>query len=123
VNVSGTLVFDGECGFCTRVAGLAARVSPGTTVVAWQLADLDELGILAPDAAYALQYVGRGSRGSGSDGVALLLVDSGRPVAALGGRLLLLPGIRPLAQAGYRVVAANRHRLPGGTPACAAPRN
>ena len=32
-----------------------------------------------------------------------------------------LPGYRRAAGAGvgYRVVAANRHRLPGGTPACA----
>lgn len=43
---------------------------------------------------------------------------------ALGNRLPLriyrLPGIRGLQGLGYRFVAANRHRLPGSTPWCAA---
>jgi predicted DCC family thiol-disulfide oxidoreductase YuxK len=30
----------------------------------------------------------------------------------------LLPGVRRVADVVYRAVAANRYRLPGGTPAC-----
>jgi predicted DCC family thiol-disulfide oxidoreductase YuxK len=33
-----------------------------------------------------------------------------------------LPGLRQLSAWGYRMVARNRHRLPGGTPACEMPR-
>jgi hypothetical protein len=32
-----------------------------------------------------------------------------------------LPGIRAGARVVYRWVSRNRHRLPGGTPACAVP--
>jgi predicted DCC family thiol-disulfide oxidoreductase YuxK len=32
-----------------------------------------------------------------------------------------LPIVRKLAAAIYRVIANNRHRMPGGSPACALP--
>ena len=38
---------------------------------------------------------------------------------ATAGRVLALPWLRPVVERGYVVVAANRHRLPGATPACA----
>jgi predicted DCC family thiol-disulfide oxidoreductase YuxK len=34
------------------------------------------------------------------------------------GAVLSAPLVAQAAQAVYRVVASNRHRLPGGTPAC-----
>lgn len=37
------------------------------------------------------------------------------------GDALGLPGIRRLAAAAYGVISRNRHRLPGGTPACRIP--
>ena len=40
----------------------------------------------------------------------------------LWGRIIDLPVIRALAAAVYRVIAKNRHRMPGGLPACALPR-
>jgi hypothetical protein len=40
-----------------------------------------------------------------------------RPVGAL----ILLPPISWLAAGVYRLIANNRYRLPGGTPACAVP--
>ncbi len=36
----------------------------------------------------------------------------------IAGRAILLPGISSLAAETYRLVAANRYRLPGSTPAC-----
>ena len=35
------------------------------------------------------------------------------------GRVIPLPVFNILGSAAYRVIARNRHRLPGGTPACA----
>lgn len=57
----------------------------------------------------------------GAQAVARLLMRSGGAWAYLGALLTLAP-VRPLAALGYRWVARNRHRLPGGTPACALPR-
>jgi predicted DCC family thiol-disulfide oxidoreductase YuxK len=112
------LLFDGDCGFCTRAANLAERINPDVAVLAWQRADLPALGVSEADAATALQYVSGDRIGGGSDAIAFFLLDSGR-LLGLVGRGMLLPGVRAAAQAGYRLVAANRHRLPGGTPACA----
>ncbi|HEY9379048.1 MAG TPA: DCC1-like thiol-disulfide oxidoreductase family protein, partial [Jiangellaceae bacterium] len=56
----------------------------------------------------------------GADAVASLLVDSEGGWRLLG-RLMQLPLLDWIARGLYRVVAANRHRLPGGTPACALP--
>jgi len=119
-GVTGTLLFDGDCGFCTTAAGLAARVAPDAVVVPYQRADLDALGVRAEDAAAALQWVATDGRVyAGAAAAARLLVSAGRAWRPIG-RLLLLPGVRTVADLGYRLVAANRHRLPGGTPACRA---
>jgi hypothetical protein len=37
------------------------------------------------------------------------------------GALLLVPPFSWIGAGLYRLIAANRHRLPGGTPACAVP--
>jgi predicted DCC family thiol-disulfide oxidoreductase YuxK len=119
-RVSGTLLFDGDCGFCTSSARVAARIAPAATVVPYQRADLAALGVSAVDAAAALQWVADDGRvAAGGAAVAGLLRGAGGGWAVLG-RLLDLPGIRVLAGVVYRVVAAQRHRLPGGTPACRA---
>jgi len=118
VRGSGTLIFDGDCGFCTTSAGWAKRIVPGADVVAWQLTDLDRFGI-TPEAADAeIQYVDVDGRVSGgAAAIARLLVSRGALWGVLG-RFALLPGIRTVAAWVYRWVADNRYRLPGGTPAC-----
>lgn len=115
------LVYDGECGFCTRAAGLARRLPVAMDVVAWQLADLTALGVTPAAAAEAVQWVERDNRScSGHRAIAAMFGASGRPWSWLG-RLMLLPGVSWLAGAVYHWVSVNRHRLPGGTPACSLP--
>ena len=113
-----TLLYDGDCGFCTSSARLAARIAGDVTVVPYQQADLDALGVTSQEAAEALQWVGPdGSVSAGAEAVARLLLAAG-PIWSPFGRLLLLPGIRRIAARFYRVIATNRSRLHGGTPAC-----
>ena len=112
------LLFDGDCGFCTTSARFAERIAPTVDVVPFQLADLGSLGVTEDAAATELHLVEPGGTVSrGSDAVARTLMAAGRgwPIV---GRVLLIPGLRALAQWVYRLVAANRFRLPGGTPAC-----
>lgn len=114
------LVFDGDCAFCTSCARLLERIGPEADVVAWQVADLDELGITAAQAAEAVRWVGAdGTVRSGHEALAAALGTATGPVWRTFGRVLVLPGVSPLAAAGYRLIARNRHRLPGGTAACA----
>ncbi|GAB4081654.1 DUF393 domain-containing protein [Modestobacter muralis] len=117
-----TLVFDGDCAFCTSAVGVARRVPPAdVTVVAWQFADLAALGTTAERAQQELLWVdGDGTISGGAAAVARLLRAAGLPLSVLG-VLISLPPLRWVAPPVYRLVAANRHRLPGGTPACRMP--
>ena len=118
----GTLVFDGDCGFCTRCVGWMARLRlTAPVVVPWQRADLGALGLTAEQCDAALQWVAPDGRvSSGAEAVARLLIAHG-PAWAVLGRVLLVPPVSWLAAAGYRWVAGHRSLLPGGTPACALP--
>src|SRR4051794_25035191 len=113
-----TLIFDGDCGFCTTSAGWARRIAPGVDTVAWQLTDLDALGVSADAAAAAVQFVDADGRVSGgAAAIAHLLLASGGLLGFVG-PLMLLPGVRVVAEWPYKLAAANRYRLPGGPPAC-----
>jgi predicted DCC family thiol-disulfide oxidoreductase YuxK len=130
--VTSMFVYDGDCAFCTSCAefigrhGLGHRVHqrrPGqqVTVLPWQFADLDALGLTVAQAEHAVQWVGAdGHRAAGPDAIAELLLAS-RPAWRALGWLLLRRPVRVLTWPVYRWVARNRHRLPGGTAACALP--
>ena len=118
----GTLVFDGDCGFCTRCVGWMWRLGlSASVVVPWQRADLDLLGLTPEQSDAALQWVAPDGRvSSGAQAVARLLIANG-PRWGLLGRVLLVPPVSWVAAAVYRWVAGHRSLLPGGTPACALP--
>jgi predicted DCC family thiol-disulfide oxidoreductase YuxK len=112
------LVYDGDCAFCTSCARILERIGPDAEVVAWQLTDLSALAISAAQAADAVQWVGvDGTIRSGHEAIAATLNSAGLPWRIIG-RALLLPGFSWAAAKAYRLIADNRYRLPGGTPAC-----
>lgn len=112
------LVFDGDCAFCTTSVRVLERTGPDAEIVAWQLTDLAVLGLSEEEAAAAVQWVEiDGAVRSGHEAIAAALKTAGG-AWKIAGRLILLPGVSWLAAWGYRLIAANRHRLPGGTPAC-----
>jgi predicted DCC family thiol-disulfide oxidoreductase YuxK len=113
------LLYDGDCAFCTRCAGLLERIGPDAEVVPWQFAELSELGVTEEQASEAVQWVGiDGAVRSGHEAIAAVLGRAGR-LWRVAGRTLVLPGVSWVAAKAYRLVADNRYRLPGGTPACA----
>ncbi|MFF9868046.1 thiol-disulfide oxidoreductase DCC family protein [Streptomyces sp. NPDC013953] len=116
------LVFDGDCGFCTAcVTFVERRLRPDCEVVARQFADLPALGVTPERAAHeALWVTPVGRVYGGAQAVAKILLYTGRGWAPLGA-LLMLPPVRWAARVVYRLVANNRHRMPGGTAACAVP--
>lgn len=123
---AATLIYDGDCGVCTRLSHLVTRSvrrrPEDFVVTAYQhVDDLSSLGVTAQACDEALQWVSAsGLVSSAQDAVARLLL-AGRPALRPVGALLLVPGVNALAGVAYRWVALNRHRLPGGTPACSLP--
>ncbi|TDC25734.1 DUF393 domain-containing protein [Micromonospora sp. 15K316] len=117
-----TFVYDGDCAFCTRCAEFIERHIPTSArVLPWQFADLAPLGLTEAECEQAVQWVGvDGVRAAGPDAIARLLGASG-PLWRFAGALLRLPPVRAAAWPAYRWVARNRHRMPGGTAACAVP--
>ncbi len=125
------LVYDGDCGICTNAVrlivprgeprpGRGPRVPTDAEVVPFQSADLRALGTTAARAERELLWVDHGGVYGGAQAIARLLIDAGGPWRPLG-LLLRVPPFRWAAHALYRLIANNRHRLPGGTPACALP--
>ncbi|MER5639871.1 DUF393 domain-containing protein [Kitasatospora sp. NPDC002227] len=130
------LVFDGDCGFCTTCVRFGERylratlASGGWEAVPFQFADLDALDALAGGRGLVtweraltevLWVTPNGEVHGGAQAVARLLLRTGGAWAYLGA-VLTLPPVRPLAGAVYRLVSKYRHRMPGGTAACAMPR-
>lgn len=119
----GLLIYDGDCAFCTRsVKTLRAWCAPDIDTEPWQLVDLTSYHISEEQANAAVQWVGTdGGRAAGARAFTQVLRRSRRPWPLVG-RLLDLPPFTVVAAACYRLIADNRGRLPGGTPACSLPR-
>jgi predicted DCC family thiol-disulfide oxidoreductase YuxK len=118
------LLYDGDCAFCSSCARALERIHADAEIVAWQLTDLAALGVTAEQARDAVQWVALdGAVSSGHEAIAALLESAALPIWRAAGALILLPGVSSIAAAVYRLVAKNRHRLPGGTPACAPARD
>ena len=120
--ISGsTFVYDGDCAFCSTCARFIERRIPSkASVVAWQRTDLAALGLTSDECEEAVQWVSPAGKASGPDAVAALLIDAGS-FWRLPGWVLRLPPVRWVAWPTYRLIARNRHRLPGGTATCSLP--
>jgi predicted DCC family thiol-disulfide oxidoreductase YuxK len=118
-------LYDGDCAFCTSCARFIERHIPSSAkVTPWQFADLEALGVTQADAEASVQWIdprpAQAQRAAGPRAIALLLMDAGSYWRVLGRLLDLRPLLR-IAGPTYRLVARNRHRLPGGTAACRLP--
>ncbi len=121
--VVDTLVFDGDCGFCTTsVLWLFRHVRPdGVEAVRYQSFNLAGHGLTAERARYEVLWVpgGDGEVRGGAAALARLLRAGERRVWRFAGLVLQAFPVSWLAERVYRVVARNRQRMPGGTDACA----
>ena len=115
-------LYDGDCAFCTRCAEfIERRIPTRAKVVPWQWTELAPLGVAQAEAEASVQWIEPGGVvAAGPEAIARLLIDAGGVWRPLGGVLDLGP-VRRLAWPVYRLVSRNRHRLPGGTPACSLP--
>lgn len=112
------LLYDGNCPFCTRSVELLLRwIGADADVEAWQLADLEALGVPRSQVEQELVWVrGDGRRAGGAMAFAGYL-RAARGIWPVLGRVIELPPIRWIAPPLYRLISRHRHRLPGATPA------
>ena len=120
------LIFDGDCAFCTTVVTAAMRAlprNPDRVVPSQRLSDaeLADMGLSRVDVAEAAWVITPRRRFRGHR-TASALLRMQRPLGLrILGAVLVLPPIDAIGAVVYRWIAANRRRLPGGTPACALP--
>lgn len=120
------LIFDGDCAFCTSsVTWIADRLRrpgrPEPRIVPWQFTDLAAVGTSEERATREVLWLDlRGQVSGGAVAFAAWLRFAGGPYR-IAGTILRLPVVAQLAGLVYRAIAANRHKLPGGSPACALP--
>ena len=114
-----TLLYDADCGFCTRSARLAARLPLRTEVRPLQSTDLVEAHVSPERAQAEIPFVAAdGAVAYGHAAVAGALRTGPLPFRLIGRALVSRP-VDPVAKATYRWIAGHRHQLPGGTAACA----
>ncbi|WP_247042149.1 thiol-disulfide oxidoreductase DCC family protein [Arthrobacter rhizosphaerae] len=116
-----TLIYDADCGFCTRSANWLAK-GGAVNIKPWQgIHDLESIGLtedMVESAAYWADGGAVMARGESAIAQALISKRGGWQIA---GRFILLPGVRHLASNVYKLIARNRHAMPGGTDACRLP--
>ncbi len=124
------LLYDGDCAFCSSSVRFAERCFDASRweAVPFQFADLEALAAFTSGqvserrAAHEVLWITPDGRVSGgAQAAARLLLRTRRPLWSALGALVTLPPFRQAAAVAYRLVAANRQRMPGGTPACALP--
>jgi len=111
--MGGHLVYDADCGFCTRSAQWLDDAP-----VPWHTLDLDALHVTQAEADANAGWLedGRITR-LGAEAITTALRAKPGSARVLGWALTV-PGLRQLAAVVYPRIAANRHRMPGGTAAC-----
>lgn len=114
-----TLVYDADCGFCTRAAKWLN--AGGVNIAPWHTVDLDQHGLTIEMVTTRAYWVGAGSMRGGSDAIGAALIERGG-FARLLGHITVNPIVRPVAHLVYGWIAKNRHKMPGATDACAIPR-
>jgi predicted DCC family thiol-disulfide oxidoreductase YuxK len=118
------LVYDGDCAFCsTWVQRLERWLGRFPEAQPWQWLDLDELGLSSADVTHYVWLLVGDRRFRGHEAFAALLRMQRSQALRFVGQLLVTPPFSWAAALGYSLIARFRHRLPGGTPACALPRS
>ena len=115
------LVYDGDCGFCTRSVRVVERLPVRARLVPWQEEDLAALGTTEARAREEVLLVTADRRVHGGAAAVAELLRHARGPWRAAGSIMAAPVVRTLAAWVYRWVAANRYRLPGAIPACQLP--
>ncbi|BDQ00728.1 DUF393 domain-containing protein [Aquiluna sp. KACHI24] len=116
--MSSLFIFDGDCSFCSTSARFLEKITRHRVPIKpYQFLNLEQVGVPRQDAEAAVQFLIAGERYQGARAIAEALIAS-KTTWVLAGWFIKTPVILSFAELVYLLVAKNRHRLPGGTPAC-----
>lgn len=117
------LIFDGDCGFCTTTANWIKKNSKVALEIApYQWTELGQYGLTTEEATARVQVVVGDKVFAGHYCMSQLLLIQPNILLKLVGALMVLPGLDSISAKVYEWIAANRQKLPGGTPACKLPK-
>ena len=114
----GLMLNDADCGFCMRTAALVPRLGVDIDASTIQAVDLLSLGVDPERAVVEMPYVHPDGRVDYGHRAFAAILGTGPLPWRVVGRLMTTRPVDPVARRVYHWVAANRSRLPGGTPAC-----
>ena len=113
-------VFDDDCGFCTSTArNIAERSTTPIEIHAWQLVDVAQFGLTEADTGRRVYFVTKGDAYGGHLALAQVLWLRREIGWKALGLMMTVPPTCWFASVVYSLLSRFRHRLPGGTPACA----
>lgn len=114
------LIFDGDCAFCSLwVERLQATLPEFPASTPWQWINLDDYALTRDDVEKAAWYVTPTRQFAGHLSFSAILRSQPTIGWRFLGHLIATEPFSSLSALGYRLIARYRHRLPGGTPACA----
>jgi predicted DCC family thiol-disulfide oxidoreductase YuxK len=114
-----TLIYDGDCAFCSRCVDWGLRsLSAFPNLRAFQNIQPEDFGLSQADVRKAVWLISENTKLSGARAVAWILKQQSKLLWRIIGHLIDWYPVRPIAALGYRLVANNRHRLPGATSSC-----
>ena len=114
----GLMLNDADCGFCMRAATLVPRLGADVDAATIQSVDLAHWGVDEERAVVEMPYVHPDGRVEYGHRAWAAILATGPLPWRLVARAMRTRAVDPLARRAYHWVAANRSRLPGGTPAC-----
>lgn len=118
--MSGLLIYDGDCGFCTSTAAwMQARFVDGIRVESWQSVEMADFGLTDQNGQESSWWIDdEGSAVGGAQGIGWALRSTKPAWAQLAGRFITFAPVRPVSKLAYKVIVRYRHKLPGSTDAC-----
>jgi predicted DCC family thiol-disulfide oxidoreductase YuxK len=119
-NADLVLIYDGDCQFCRLSLDYGIRnLKNFPLYVAFQRINPQDFGLTQDQVRSQIWTVGAGKPPSGGHlAVAVLLAMQSNPFYRVLGWLVRTPPTSWLAKKLYFFIAANRHRLPGGSREC-----
>jgi predicted DCC family thiol-disulfide oxidoreductase YuxK len=123
MNSNITLIFDGDCSFCTTAANLIVSRSK-TRIIAtpWQFTELSQYGLTKEQVSDQVYLAIEEKNFGGHEAFAMVFMVQPNLFLRFLGKVMISKYLRWFTKPAYRLVAKYRHKLPGGTPACKLPR-